>query len=511
MTLAERPSSWLPRWAALSAVIGFLALQILAYAHAGLFEYPLDDVYIHLAMAQGIIGGTYGINPGEVASASSSILYPLLLLPFPGSEFQRLLPLLWNTAGVFGLGWLWGDALRLGGVGRREAVAMAVLGPIALNMPGVAYLGMEHTLHAIAALATLTGLWRFLTTGQVTFGLILGIVLAPMLRFEGAALSLLAASVLCLRGRFWTGAALAVTVVLTLGLFAGFLVHLGLEPLPSSVLAKVKRVGGSFDPVLTLALNLMRGQGALLGGLALVMMFVMLRWRKERGRPEFVLATVLALAIMAQLVLGQIGWLFRYEHYLIVVAVAGLILVGVRIGPLPQGAAVLALAVTAFNVLPTLIGSYSWNTRAIHLQQGQMARFAVAFLKAPVAVNDIGMVAWKTDSYVLDLWGLASTEALGLRVADAAQRTPGWAGKLAARDGVGYAMIYDQWLPGAMGDGWRLVAHLTMDPPKGQLGSFDVSFYAMGASHEQLMRAAVHAFAPTLPQGAVLTEVQPRT
>ncbi|MCB2152947.1 MAG: hypothetical protein KDE06_18660, partial [Rhodobacteraceae bacterium] len=106
--MMQAPARRLPAICALSAAGGFLLWQALSYHRAGLFEYPLDDVYIHLAMASGIMGGTYGINPGEPASAASSVLYPLLLLPFPGTGFQRMLPLLWNFAGLVGLAWLFG-------------------------------------------------------------------------------------------------------------------------------------------------------------------------------------------------------------------------------------------------------------------------------------------------------------------------------------------------------------------------------------------------------------------
>ena len=46
----------------LSALAGLAALQGLAYLHAGVFEYPLDDVYIHLAMASNIVQGHYGAD-----------------------------------------------------------------------------------------------------------------------------------------------------------------------------------------------------------------------------------------------------------------------------------------------------------------------------------------------------------------------------------------------------------------------------------------------------------------
>ncbi len=62
------------RYVSLGAVaaLGWFALYWAeSFRRAGVFEYPLDDVYIHLAMASGIARGTYGVNPGEAASAAS--------------------------------------------------------------------------------------------------------------------------------------------------------------------------------------------------------------------------------------------------------------------------------------------------------------------------------------------------------------------------------------------------------------------------------------------------------
>jgi hypothetical protein len=137
---------------ALSAGFGFAIWFALTWARIGTFEYPLDDVYIHLAMAEGIAGGTYGINPGEPASAASSILYPLLLTPFPGTEIQRLLPLAWNLSGLLALAWLLGRWIEEWSTG-TVAVFLALVLPFATNMAGVASLGMEHTLHALAMAA----------------------------------------------------------------------------------------------------------------------------------------------------------------------------------------------------------------------------------------------------------------------------------------------------------------------------------------------------------------------
>lgn len=52
-------------------------IQILKL-NQGRFIYTLDDAYIHLALAENIMQGHYGVNLGEFSALSSSILWPFL-------------------------------------------------------------------------------------------------------------------------------------------------------------------------------------------------------------------------------------------------------------------------------------------------------------------------------------------------------------------------------------------------------------------------------------------------
>ena len=64
-------AGWLPPALALCAGLVFPALLAIAAVLAGnggAFAYPLDGPYIHLALAEQILHGHYGLNPGEPAS-----------------------------------------------------------------------------------------------------------------------------------------------------------------------------------------------------------------------------------------------------------------------------------------------------------------------------------------------------------------------------------------------------------------------------------------------------------
>lgn len=499
-------------WAALAAavaVLGLAGLEIAALRHAGgVFDYPLDDVYIHLAMAESILEGGYGINPGEPASAASSILYPLLLVPLFGAKLQLWMPLAWNVLGVAASGALWGAGVARAAIGPGATALFAVLGPVTLNLAGIGFTGMENSLHVAAALATTFGLWIFLSERRIGALLLLGTFFAPLLRLEGLALSGLACAVIALGGRPGAGIALGLATLAPVAGFMAFLHGLGLAMLPGSVLAKAGMIGAGasgldqviFRVAVNLAETLTAPAGMLLAGATLLCLALPAFGPGLRDRRGAALVVV-GLAGLAHLIGGQIGWMHRYEIYVLASQALVLVIALAGTGPGARAALVGALLISALVYWPKMIGHYLWNPRAVHLQQAQMARFAKDYWKGPVAVNDLGWVAWQNPNYILDLYGLAAPEVLALR-ADPA--TPaGWAAPLVARHGIGLAMIYDKWLKSAVGPDWVLLGQLVSDEDRAALGDEVVSFYATDPAQVAQLRAELADFAPTLPAGVV--------
>lgn len=501
-----------PLWGMLAALGGFAALQVVAVWHAGVFEYPLDDVYIHLAMAEKIAGGTYGVNAGEPASAASSILYPFLLLPFPATEAQRLLPLFWNTLSVAGSGWVWGRVAQAAGLAGGAGAAVVIGGPVALNIDGVGFTGMEAAPHLLASLAVVLGLWRALNGQGVAWWFVVSAILAPLLRYEGLALALVAAVALWLWGNRGAATLIAGAAIGAIGGFSLFLLHLGLDPLPGSILAKT----AGFDPgggvalrlLVGFALNLGKPAGAIVALLLVALAIAVGAIPAMRRGPAGTIAVTVGAAGFAHLLLGQVGWMHRYEPYVIVSLVAAFLLAGSAAGPgaarMARSAAFATMAAAAIAYAPSVWGRYVWNPRAIHLQQAQMARFAQDYLGEPVVVNDLGRVAWGNRDYVLDIWGLGSAEARRTRFGPVAPRD-GWAAPLASAHGARVAMIYDKWFADAVGSEWLRVATLSLDRPKGALGDWQVAIYATEPGFAPALRDRLAAFAPSLPAGARLT------
>lgn len=517
---ARRPA--LPLWAAVAGLVHYLVLQALGLVQTGgAFEYPLDDVYIHLEMARSIAGGGYGVNPGEVASADSSALYPLLLVPLAGAEIGRYLPALINVVALLGCGWAWGTLIARSEFGRFPGMAraLAVVGPVALNMAGVAYLGMEHSLHAAVSLVALLALIGFARDGRVGWPLGLAVVLGPLIRPEGLALSLAICAWLLVAGARRAGLWLTAGAVLPFAGFVAFLTSLGLGPLPNSVMAKLSSmeypgVSPLQARVFSILKNLIEPMGAatvlivLATGLGLLFARQLTR---KRTAPVVLVALAVALA---HLVLGRMGWGYRYEHYMLVFLIGAAVyafgywgLAGRdRMPTLAPLMPALILALPLSTYLPLVLVEAPASARAVYLQQRQMARFAQEVVAAPVAVNDIGWVAYRNDHYVLDLWGLASAEALEARRAG---MPPGWADALTDAHGADLAMVYDTWLGRGAGADWVRLGRLEMTGSRGFVAQSAVSFYATRPEAAAGLRQKLDGFVSTLPEGASFAFAEP--
>lgn len=481
----------------------------------GVFLYTLDDPYIHLALAESILQGGYGINAGEYASPSSSILYPFLLalgLLAGGGDWTPLL-----LAAPFSLAATWmiagfAAAALAGRMSRPVALLMGPAIGFATNAFALPLTGMEHSIHVFATVLALTGLWRLAGQPQRRGALVavaVGTLLCATIRFEGLALALACLAALAALGFRRAAAGLGAVILLLLGAYAGMMLSLGLPVFPSSVMTKsdiaAQAGDGNAAGLITglvrnawAALDARWGILLALGGLFLTAA-AMAEGPEGRGR-RVVLLTV-AFALIAHVAAGDYGWFGRYEVYAVAALLIGLFAVA--------GAWFRAPAVPmALPILLLLIGSPYLSTTAltpaasanIHQQQFQMRRFAQEVFPQPVAVNDLGLVAYGNGNYVLDLWGLGSEEARRLSANN--QWTAERLQEITARRGVSYAMLYPLWFRDVP-EVWCPIADLETSHVTSAFGT--VRFYLIRRDMEAEMRAGLDVLRAGLPEGARLT------
>ncbi len=405
----------------------------------GLFVYPLDDSYIHLALARTLASHhTWGLHAGEFASASSSPGWTLLLTATDLVFGAHLLtPLVLNAILVVALLFALDTGLCLLRPGAHLALRYALLLTVLFASPitNLAFIGMEHVAQTLSILLTVLFAARLLSlppgarlpTGE-TAALLAAAAAAGAFRYEAVFAVLPITLLLLLRRRVALAVLFAASSALGPLAFGLYSHHLSGFWLPFSVMMKstinlppkmnpVRRflflsAGGTFRPVLVLPLLLW-----------------LLRRRFHRFWSPSQIALLLSSTITAaHLALAPTRWLMRYEAYFIALFLFVFYVALPHISSLTELTARLrllvpidkaiaaALALVALSLSPFLVYR-SWvgvvrGPRASldrfdeHIQ---MARFVAQFYNHDTVVaNDVGAIAFYTSAHLLDPVGLAS-------------------------------------------------------------------------------------------------------
>jgi hypothetical protein len=505
-------------WIALSALFVVIGIELAAILklNSGHFVFTLDDPYIHLALAENILKGHYGVNGAEFSAPSSSILWPLIIAPFSQFFFSSYAVLLINILSTIGTVYIFWKLLLPGYSARMDesahsnkmlAFMLVILIP-AVNMIGLMFTGMEHSIQLFFTMLVIYGLVYEIENKTVAWWCMTAIIVAPLIRYECVAVSLPAIFFLYFRGYRAQPTALAALLILSLGAFSAFLVSLGLDPFPTSIISKSSVVssGGGAIPLLgNLKASLQSGRGILLCVGMLFLLYIALD--KLRKNEERLLAFTVASSVALHLLVGKYDWYNRYEIYVWSSALLTLLYLNKdRLYQLPEkmgfykaaSLKTLPLILLCSPYLETLVTNPIASNN-IYEQQYQMRRFAIEYVKEPLAVNDLGLVSYKNDNYILDLWGLASIDALRLRTSG---RDNNWMAKITKEENVKVAMIYEDWFE-HIPSNWKKIGELQLGKKKITPARDSVSFYAIGCNSYADIYQLTQEFSKTLPEGDV--------
>lgn len=507
----------------LAVVLGLLVTIL--HRDDGVFTYTLDDPYIHLALAQNIAHGHYGINLGEASSPSSSILWPFLLTPFAGSSWGMYLPLAWNlffcamAAWLIGRivdGWQWGLSMQppaesAAGDGWLEwivrfAIAAALM--LVANLAGLTFVGMEHGLQVLLAIACAAGMVEAFAGRRIPTWCLVAAALGPMVRYENFALLAAMAVVLCGQGRVRTAIKLVGISLVGPVLFSCFLLSRGLPMLPSSVLVKANLAsahGGTLFAVLRSLYGVAVKEGAWWGQIAITLLLICLMLREKQPLRRYVLGGAL-LAAFLHLGFGRSYWFHRYEVYALIFTT--LVVSSALAEWMAETKLIWPWRSALLAGLVALGAPYAmalWQTPAaasnVYQQQYQMHRFVAEFYRNTVAVNDLGWVSYRrpTGLYVLDLWGLASPEA-----SRQTHKSDAWLDGIVREHGAQLAMIYPDWYDEGSPDDWELLGVMCITSPRTSISQPCVSFYSTQMGDPVALKALLRDFTRTLPVSVTL-------
>jgi hypothetical protein len=521
---------------ALLAALLPVALVVMQVKHftVGLFIYPVDDAFIHLQLAKNLAAhGTWGINAGTFGSASSSLLYTLILSGLCKIFGPALyLPLAVNAIVAVFLLLAVHRWLRAQGLGAGAQLLALLLVVFFAPVPILVLSGMEHTLQCLFSFLFLSRFSDWMaqqegarTTRRLPIDVLLWAVLTATIRYEGLFLVAAACLVLAWRKRWLTAVQLGIIAALPAILFGIYSLSKGSYFLPNSVLIKseaaqfsLRGLVQSFGRILIEKFTMASAGITLLATqrLLLLLPLIFLAFvpfiRRQRSYGYFIV--LLLFATVAHLAFADTGKFYRYEAYLVMCAVLITVVILVRAGaevlPERRHLCLLLFVFLFFMAFPLVLRSTAAFSKAkracinIYEQQYQMAQFVHRYYNNDgLAANDIGAVSYFTNTRLLDLWGLASIEVA--RSKKGGYWTAPFLDSLSREKNTKLAIVYDSWIGQSLPPGWKKVAAWRI-PDNVVCGDDLVSFYAVDTSAAPQLKKNLQEYRASLPADVQVTD-----
>ncbi len=446
--------------------------QALRYT-GGRLVYPLDDPYIHMAVARHFVeDGVWGVSSRGFSSTTSSPLWTAwIALGFRLLGVREEVPLLLNVLVASALLLLLDRRLRAYPPLSRTALLLLLL--ILAYLPVQALTGMEHLLHALLTVLFFYGVAEALDGGpRRRWGhvpLLLTAAFLPLVRYEGLFALLVGVGLLAA----WGGRRLALLVAASgaslVSAYGWISVRHGWFFLPNTVLLKGVRPRNLQEGILFLIRPylLLRSAPHLL--MLLMALIALGLWGRRKGLSRrgqaLILMYVGTLGLHVQF--ARLGVFYRYEAYL---TLTGLLLLADLLRPFLQALAERAptpspseflswIGLVLLGFLPLAVqageafGTYPRAVKNIYEQQLQMAAFlGECYSGSPVALNDIGAVSFYTEAEVLDLVGLANMEVARKKLRGTYDAEA--LASLVRRHEVEIILVYDAWFEGQIPAEW---------------------------------------------------------
>ncbi len=501
-------------------VLNFIALFIIIVFYilhnineVGFYTFPLDDTYIHLAVAKNLaLYDTWGITKYEFSSTSSSPLFTLLL-----SILIRVFgvfdyyPLLVNSILIIPFFILIhklfkGYNLITYSIGIVFIVVIPIIHIQVLS-------GMEHMFQIVSTLCIIYFFNNyFIKKIRSSFPhLLISTFLLVSCRYESLFLIAPLGMILILTKEYYGAIHIWLAAIIPVTLFGIFSIYNGADFFPNSLLLKgntslsllilIKKVLSSFWHNKYLVFVILSN-----------LLILLTEFKNNLNFNEFIrrnwLQIVIVCTILEHSAFASFGWLYRYDAYIKILSVITLVSFIHYIN------SQLFSEVKRFLLLMMLLGFTLFSTKSfyesfymfnasnnIYEQQIQMAKFLNKYYNNSVIVaNDIGAIAYYTDIHLIDLYGLGNNDIQKIRRKNKIELNTVLQSEeiltiIEEKDPV-IAIIYDSWFTGGVPNNfhkvgtWRIKNNVVC-------GSDSVSFYSVGKENSANLRSSLEEFNTT--------------
>ncbi|MEJ2757333.1 MAG: hypothetical protein P8046_02520, partial [Anaerolineales bacterium] len=486
----------------------------------GHFGYPLDDTYIHMAVAKHFVtDGNWGLTKGQFTSSSSSPLWTLLVsFLFKVGGIQDWLPFAANL--VIGIILVIASYSLLLKFSSPSIAGITVIAAILFTpLPILTLIGMEHTLHILLTIIFVFLSARYLSEPSPSRRSFLFLLLiAPfftMVRYESFFILMGVIFFLFLQRKFLQGVFLFLTSMVPHILYGIISIKNDWHFLPSSILIKGNLPTFTSAGIMGFALKVfykVAGNphiSVLI--LLLIATFVLKRKSGKHWDIKRYMLWITLVGALLHIVFADVGWFYRYEGYLIYL---GLFTIGMVLSEFDNLADEAALHQLFFKkqVLPTILTllilspflfrtsdafkEYPIAVQNIYQQQYQMGLFIRQYYGGKtILANDVGAINYLGDAYVIDIFGLGSKEFADLWIRN--QISSQGIIKYGNQVNPDLIVISESILNGINPKGWRKIESWKI--PNNVVCIDDVvTFFTTTPENQALLEAHLQKFAPSL-------------
>lgn len=396
------------------------------------FVYPLDDTYIHLAIAKNFaLNGIWSINKIGFDSASSSVLYTLLLalcIKILGDNvfYPAIINIIFGVLVVYSCYRYFKDFY-----GEKQLIWLIFLLLPFTMLYTMVIIGMEHTIHMFLMVLAIYFIHKNTEDnfkGSGFLKLLLLIFFISMIRFESMFFTVSLAFALFFRTSVSKSVWVLITGFLPIVIFGLISVDHGGFLFPNSVMIKGTYPSGN-DIFKNLWAIFTKGilhnksfYKYLFVPLILISIYV---YNKYRGKSfeflkkETIIVTIVLTGIMHSFfsVLE-----YRYENYLMISFLMILIPIiseffskfgssFIKLNQVPILLPIFLIFVLGIYRVIYIHPYLKYASKNISEQQMEMARFLKKYYQQQkVVANDIGAISYFSNVYLLDVVGLGSTD-----------------------------------------------------------------------------------------------------
>jgi hypothetical protein len=470
-----------------------------------MFVYPLDDSYIHLAMARTLVlHHVWGIDATGFASASSSPGWTVLLAITDSLIGHHLINgIVLNVIAAIALLFAVDYGVKLfvpsATLWFRYLALLVIL--FCTSLTSLTMIGMEHVAQTMSVLLfVVLGIQVLVlepelpTPRRTIISLSLIAIFAGAIRYEAVFVTLPLCLFLVLRRRIGMAASVAFCSALAPMAFGLYFRHKSGFWLPFSVMSKAS---GQPPATVKYFVDQTHGFRSLVPAIVLIWL---LRFRKFHFWDSSQLLLFFAFCVtLVHLAVAPTGWLMRYESYLSALCLFSVCVMAAEvrspqaiIGNIGQSSLRRRLAIVLLVLFVLGLG-FDMTRRATRgvmetirasedrfLEHIQMARFVSgAYDHDTVVVNDIGTIAFYSHAHLLDVIGLGSVEpirAMRERHSYTAVDVSSWASSQHAS----IAILQTQWqrVSDVIPPTWTKVQTWTI-PRNVVFRDYDISFFAV--------------------------------